>query len=183
MQEKPSKFRAAAVAGSAIGVVSSVPGLNLINCCCCAGIILGGVLAVYLYREEFREGMPPLESSDGLVLGILAGLVGAFAATVLSLLIFLAFGSLESEFVRGIVEKVLESLEDAGSLPGGAAEQIREQMEEAFAEATTVMGILGSLRMNLIIYPIFGMLGGLLGYQFFKPKPQAPLPTGAQLPQ
>ena len=115
MFEKPSKFRAAGLAGVAMGVVSALPGLSLVNCCCCAGIIGGGVLAVYLYKQEFREEMAPLESTDGLVLGILAGLVGAFSATVISLLILLVFGRWEAEMMRQIVDKLLDSMESSGS--------------------------------------------------------------------
>ncbi|HEY4612348.1 MAG TPA: DUF4199 family protein [Bacteroidota bacterium] len=174
MLEKPSKFRSAAMAGVAMGVVSSLPGLSLINCCCCAGIIGGGVLAVYLYKQEYREGMPVLESSDCLVLGILAGLVGAFASTVVSLLIFFVFGAWEAEFARNIAERILESMEESGSLPAGSADQIREALEEGLAESSTALGILSGLIMNLILYPIFGLLGGLLGYAFFKPKPVPP---------
>ena len=174
MLEKPSKFRSAALAGVAMGVVSALPGLSLINCCCCAGIIGGGVLAVYLYKQEFKEGMPPLESSDGLVLGILAGLVGAFAATVLSLLILFVFGAWEAELMSNVMGKILESLEDSGSFPPGAADEIRNAIEDSIAESSTALGILSGLIMNLIIYPIFGLLGGLLGYLFFKPKPVQP---------
>ncbi len=174
MLEKPSKFRSAALAGTAMGVISALPGLSLINCCCCAGIIGGGILAVYLYKQEFKEGMPSLESTDGLVLGILAGLVGAFAATVINLMILFVFGAWEAEFARSIIDKILESMEDSGGLPSGSADNIREMMEQAMSESTTVVGILTGLIMNLIIYPIFGMLGGLLGYTFFKPKPVLP---------
>lgn len=174
MLEKPSKVRSVALAGTAMGVVSALPGLSLINCCCCAGIIGGGIFAVYLYKQEFREGMPPLESSDGLVLGVLAGLVGAFAATVISVMMLLVFGAWETELLRGFVEKILEAMEESGSLPAGAADDVREMMEQAMAESTTVVGMLSGLIMNLIIYPIFGMLGGLLGYTLFKPKPLSP---------
>ena len=174
MFEKPSKFRAAGLAGVAMGVVSALPGLSLVNCCCCAGIIGGGVLAVYLYKQEFREEMAPLESTDGLVLGILAGLVGAFSATVISLLILLVFGRWEAEMMRQIVDKLLDSMESSGSIPGSAADNIRTMVEDAMKESTTVVGVLSGLIMNLIIYPIFGMLGGLLGFAFFKPKPVPP---------
>jgi len=174
MLEKPSKFRSAAMAGGAMGVISAMPGLSLINCCCCAGVIGGGILAVYLYKQEYREGMPPLEASDGLVLGILAGLVGAFTATILSVFILFVFGAWEAELMRNVMETFLESMEDSGSLPPDAADQIREAMEEGIAESSSVIGILSGLIMNLIIFPIFGLLGGLLGYTFFKPKPVAP---------
>ncbi len=181
MLEKPSKFRSAGLAGVAMGVVSAMPGLSLINCCCCAGIIGGGIMAVYLYKQEFREEMPPLESTDGLVLGILAGLVGAFSATVIGLLILLVFGSWEAEMMRGIVDKLLDSMESSGSIPGSAADNMRSMIEDAMKESTSVVGVLSGLIMNLIIYPIFGMLGGLLGFTFFKPKPVPPSNAPAAL--
>ena len=181
MLEKPSKFRSAGLAGVAMGVVSAMPGLSLINCCCCAGIIGGGVLAVYLYKQEFKEEMPPLESTDGLVLGILAGLVGAFSATVITLLIMLVFGAWEAGMARSIMDKILDSMENSGSIPSNAAENIRNMVEDAMKESTTVVGVLSGLIMNLIIYPIFGMLGGLLGYSFFRPK-LVPPPSAPAVP-
>lgn len=174
MLEKPSKFRSAGLAGVAMGVVSSMPGLSLINCCCCAGIIGGGVLAMYLYKQEFREDMPPLETTDGLILGILAGLVGAFSATVINLMILLVFGSWEAEMMRGIMDKILDSIERSGSIPGSAADNMRTMLDDAMKQSMSVVGILSGLIMNLIIFPIFGMLGGLLGYSFFRPKPVPP---------
>ena len=69
MFEKPSKLRSAILGGLIIGAISGIPGLNLLNCCCCAGILLGGAMSVYLYRQEFTNEMPPMESSDALILG------------------------------------------------------------------------------------------------------------------
>src|SRR3990172_10679909 len=71
MPNKPDKIRVSLICGAIIGAVWAIPGLNLINCCCCAGVILGGVLAVYLYKQEFTEEMQPMESSDAVILGIM----------------------------------------------------------------------------------------------------------------
>ena len=60
MIEKPNKLRSAILGGLVIGAISGIPGLNLLNCCCCAGILLGGAMSVYLYRKEFTNEMPPM---------------------------------------------------------------------------------------------------------------------------
>lgn len=170
MLEKPSKYRAALFGGIAIGLVSSIPGLSLINCCCCAGIVLGGLLTVYLYQRDFVEGMPPLEASDAAMLGIMAGVVGAFAAVVFDLLLLLTMGPVAQEFVQSVVERLLENLEESGSIPAEAADQIREQLQDALSQGTTVRGVLSNLFFSLVVYPLFSILGALIGYALFRPK-------------
>lgn len=181
MLEKPSKYRAALFGGVAIGIISSIPGLNLINCCCCAGIIFGGMLSLYLYNQSLEEGMPPLEASDAVILGVMAGIAGAFIATVIDLLLLAAVGPVGMEFVRSIVEGALENLEESGSVPPDVASQIRDQLDEALSESSTVSGILGGLFISLIIYPIFAMLGALLGFAIFRPKKRLDQQTPAPI--
>jgi hypothetical protein len=175
MHEKPNKFRIALISGIVIGAVSSVPGVSLINCCCCAGVWLGGVLAMYLYKQQFAEGMPPLESSDALMLGLMAGVVGAFVATIVNLLIFWTFGPVEAQLVKSIVGKVLDRVAEQGSLPTDMADSIKDQLEQSMKDAGRMSNIFGGLFITLIVYPIFAILGALLGFAIFKPKnpPQA----------
>lgn len=166
MTEKPNKLRVALISGAVISLVSAIPGLNLINCCCCAGIILGGVLAVYLYKQEHVEGAPAMESSDGLILGITAGVISAFTTTLLNLLIMTLFGDVASEFLRSFTEQILEN----ANLPPETIDQLRSQIDASMAEASTFMGVMKELLLNLLIHPLFAMLGGLIGYSIFKPK-------------
>lgn len=173
MPEKPGKLRVSLISGGVIALVSAIPGLNLINCCCCAGIILGGVLAVYLYKQEHVEGAPPLESSDGLILGVTAGVISAFGTTVLNVLIIALFGDVASEFVRSLTDSILEQ----ATLPPETLEQLRDQIDASMAEATTFMGVMKELLFNLLIHPLFAMLGGLIGYSVLKRRDaQSPLP-------
>ena len=175
MFEKPSKLRSAILGGLLIGAISGIPGLNLLNCCCCAGILLGGALSVYLYRQEFTDEMPPLESSDALILGIIAGIIGALVTTALSAMITLLLGPVETEMMRNFMEKLTQKLEDHGSVPPGTMENMRDQFEQAIKEGGTVGGILRSLVYALILYPIFSMLGGLIGFGIFGKK-KRPVP-------
>lgn len=170
MLEKPNKYRIALISGAMIGVVAAIPGLSLINCCCCAGVWLGGVLAMYLYKQQFTEGMPPLESSDALMLGLMAGVIGAFIATIINVLIFVTFGPVEAELVKSIAGKVLDRMSEQGSIPSDMVETLKGQIEQSIKDSGRMSNIFGGLFITLIVYPIFTILGALLGFAIFKPK-------------
>ncbi|MFZ1978168.1 MAG: hypothetical protein WAV76_09450 [Bacteroidota bacterium] len=173
MMEKPSKQRAALLGGLVIGLVSGIPGLSLLNCCCCAGILIGGALSVYLYKEEFTAEMPPLESSDVLILSIIAGIIGAVVATAVSGVVSAFSGPIETEFLRKIMTRVTDKLASMGALQQDAIDEIQNQLEQAVQEKLTFGSLLRSLIFTLIIYPIFSMLGGLIGFGIFGKKKQA----------
>jgi uncharacterized membrane protein YoaK (UPF0700 family) len=178
MLDKPNKWRAALFGGLAIGLVSGIPVISLVNCCCCAGILGGGVFAYYMYREEHTEGMVPLESSDALILGIMAGVIGAFVQALIHGILVLLFAGMQEQLMRSIMGKIVDKLEQSGSFPSDALDQMRDQIEKSMRESNTMWGVMLNLFMSLIIYPIFAMLGGLLGYGIFRSKkPQQTQPT------
>ncbi len=170
MLEKPSKLRIALISGGIIGAVSAVPGISLINCCCCAGVWLGGVLAFYLYKQQLTEGMPQLESSDALMLGLMAGVIGAFTATIVNVLIFVTFGPVEAELVKSVAEKVLDRLVEQGTMTPDMVDLMKEQIDQSVRDAGRLSSIFGGLFITLIVYPIFAILGALLGFAIFRPK-------------
>lgn len=175
MLDKPSKQRAVLLGGAIITVISGVPGLSLINCCCCAGIMVGGLMGVYFHRQDFQPGMAPFESSDALVVGLLAGLVGAVGATILGTLFSLLLGGFEAELLGGFYDRLLSELTRSGTLTDDMADQLRDQMERSFEESTSFGGIMANLFVAIIVYPVFAMLGGLIGYGIFNKK-QTPAP-------
>ena len=170
MLEKPSKLRIALICGAVIGAVSAVPGISLINCCCCAGVWLGGVLALYLYKQQLTEGMPQLESSDALMLGLMAGVIVAFTATIINVLILVTFGPVEAELVKSLVGKLLDRLAEQGSITTDMVDMMKEQFEQSIRDSGRLSNIFGSLFIALIVYPIFTILGALLGFAIFRPK-------------
>ncbi len=170
MLEKPGKLRAALFGGLLIGCISGLPGLNLLNCCCCAGILGGGLMAVYLYQKEFTDEMPPMESSDALILGIVAGIIGAVTSVTLSAIITFMFGPVEVEMLRKFFDRLVQKMAEQGSVPQDSVDQLHDQFEQAIHEGHSIGGILRSLITALILYPIFSMLGGLIGFSLFKKK-------------
>ncbi|MDO8680687.1 MAG: DUF5518 domain-containing protein, partial [Acidobacteriota bacterium] len=75
----PAKTQPALLGGLAIGVLSALPVISLANCCC-AWILFGGALAAYLMQQNHPE---PVNAGDGAIVGLLAGIVGAFVWLVL----------------------------------------------------------------------------------------------------
>ncbi len=160
MFEKPEKFTPALYGGIIIGIISSVPFLNFLNCLCCAGVIIGGILSVYFYKQNFTSEMPPFTSGDCLNVGLYAGIIGAIIATALSAVFLILFGNVVGEFI-------LEYLRSADiELP----EETFEAIEKAFSQQLTFISILTDLVVSLILYSLFGLLGGIIGYNIFKPK-------------
>ena len=182
MLEKPGKLHAALLGGIIIGVVTGLPVISFINkCCCCGGVMLCGMLSLYLYKQEFNDETPPLESSDALILGIIVGLAGALIGTAVGILSSLIFGPIDKK----IAIKLLNWVEEQGTLPPDSLNQADEminQLQKSIDEGLKLRDILSELLFGIILYPIFSMIGGLIGYGIFgKKKPAAPPAAPMQL--
>jgi hypothetical protein len=166
MQAKPNKVLPALYGGIIMGVISGVPFLSLINCCCCAGILFGGLMAVFFYKKDLTQEMPPLSSSDALVVGALAGVFGAVVASVLDGLFMMALGNLTGEKIADLIREFYDRSGVTSDLPPGTLDQL-DALRNAQFSALKVF-------QAFIIHPLFGLLGGLIGYAVFKPKPEVP---------
>ncbi len=164
MRPKPDRFMPALYGGLVIAGISAIPGLNLLNCLCCAGIMLGGFLAVLFYRQELTPEMDPLTSNDCVRLGVLAGIIAAVAGTFISVLISLVFGNVAIEVMLQIIHRMNVDI----------PAELQQQIDLALAQGISLLGIITSLVFSLILDSIFAMLGGLIAWSVFKPKLQVP---------
>ncbi|MDP2207145.1 MAG: hypothetical protein Q8K98_00030 [Bacteroidota bacterium] len=160
MYEKPDKIIPAIYGGIIIGIISSVPFLNLINCLCCAGIMGGGVLAVFFYKQNFTPDTQPFSKGDCLTVGVFAGIVGALVGTVLDVVFLMTFGNVVGQFV----------LDNIQNMDIDIPEESLEAIKQVFQETASIYSVMFSLISSLILNSIFGLLGGLIGYNIFKPK-------------
>lgn len=101
-KNKSSLIVPALIGGFASGFLSSLP---LANCFCCLWIILGAGLAVYLYS---RDNPKALTSSDGLLLGILTGLI----ATITDFFLSIPFQAINLALSRHLLEWLSQFAED-----------------------------------------------------------------------
>lgn len=161
MNDKPNKLMPALYGGIVAGVISGLPFINIINCFCCAGVMLGGLLAVFFYKKDLPPDTSPLTSSDGIQLGVLSGVFTAIISTILGAIIFFSAGNVTGEALYNFM--VESGIMD--QLPPETLEQMEEGLMSAEISPLSVV-------MSFIIDPLFGLLGGLIGYALFKPKQQ-----------
>jgi hypothetical protein len=155
---KPSYLQAALIGGAVAGVLSSLPIIYLGNACCCLWIVTGGLLAAYVLQQDQPA---PLRPADGALVGLLAGVVGAILALVISIPIDL----LTAPFERGIVQRLRES---AGDMPP----ELRDAIDNVInnREGGAVVGIAmraASFFLSLFVGSAVSSVGGLLGAVIF----------------
>lgn len=167
----PSRVQPALFGGLAIGVLTVLPVVNLVNLCCCAWVVSGGLLAAYLLQQNSPT---PILSGDGAIVGLMAGAFGAIIGTVLSIPLAMALGPMQLD----IFDRVLQSSRDMPPEVRGILEQWRNGM---VGGAVMGIGFGITLLFSLCFYSIFGLLGGLIGAAIFKEHaspPPPPPPTG-----
>ncbi len=138
------------VGGLVAGALNSIPILNFINCFCCAGIMLGGAVALIYYDRSFtvREYINP---ATAVTVGITAGLFGAFISLGIDYLIYINFGHWELDFMYD----VLEAIEEVPPVIEEMLYELEQDLQAGF--------IWGSLIFrNLILMPIFCLIGAMI---------------------
>lgn len=156
MPPKPSKLMPALYGGIIMAVISSIPVLNFVNACCCAGVMLGGFLAVFFYQKDLTPETP-LTGSDGVLLGALAGVFGAVIGTIFTMIIFSLFGNVTMRAIYDFLNQYRDQI------PPESFDQIERAMSREGLSAITLF-------FSLIIDTLFGLVGGAIGYAVFKPK-------------
>ena len=150
----PSKTNAILL-GAALVAVTSTSYLNIVNVLCCAGVIGGGVFAVYRYTSDNRL---TISGGEGAKIGFLAGLAGAVIALLLNF-------ALRSIGIR-------DDLAMSNMMLARFADQMQpEQIEMMEAQIDLpVWKTMFSLwtPVAILVSGAFGAIGGLIGAAAFK---------------
>ena len=171
----PAKLQPALLGGLAIGVLTSLPVVNIVNLCCCAWVVFGGALAAYMMQQNHPA---PVNAGDGAIVGLMSGAVGAVIGSIISIPIAMAMGPYQVE----MMERILESSRDLPPEVRAWFEQWRSGM---MTGAAIGIGFIFSVIFSLVVYSIFGLFGGLLGALMFKkntPPPPPPPVSGFEPP-
>ncbi|HMS65983.1 MAG TPA: hypothetical protein PKD83_12110 [Ignavibacteria bacterium] len=142
-------------------LIAIFPLLNLINVFCCAGIMAGGFVGVYTYWKQLKPLGLPLETKDGGMIGILSGILSAVFVTGFGLLISLFSDS-------NPILDVLNTFDEMGIQTPPEMLQYLDKFSNEFSEhgfSPTITLI--SFISNLILYPLFGSIGALIGVNYF----------------
>jgi hypothetical protein len=162
--ETPSKIKPALIGGVTLGILSlamgNVPLLNLLNCCC-FWVLSGGALSAYLY---IKDSPITIKSSGGASVGALAGFLGGIVFAVLSTTVaVLMSGGADPEKIYQSMKPFLDAQADPK-----AAEMMKVWLK--FIAEHMILFLFVSSIFNIIIYTIFGALGGVIGVAFFEKR-------------
>jgi hypothetical protein len=141
-------LKPAVIGGVLLGILSSLPIINLFNCFCCAWVIGGGVLAAYLY---VKESPVPATLGRGVALGLLTGLIGGIVTALFSI--------------------PWQALEQVPNSPPETLDRLRALSQRgSFDIFFLAIGFV----FVVVTYSIVAMLGGAIGVAIFeKRKPAA----------
>ena len=127
------------VFGAGTGVLSIIPIINWLNCLFCGWMLLGAMFTVKVIGDKANAS---IEVGEGAIIGLLTGLVTG--------VIYGGFSAMMVGFQAGQVQQLLSQ----------------------FGGGSMSMGIGGlvitSLCIGILVFPIFGALGGLIGAAVFK---------------
>jgi hypothetical protein len=160
----PAKLQPALLGGLAIGVLTSLPIVNIVNLCCCAWVVFGGALAAYMMQQNHPA---PVSAGDGAIVGVMAGAIGAVIGALISVPIAMAMGPFQME----MMERVLQSAQDMPPEVRAWFEQWRNGM---MSGAAIGVGFVLSVLFSLCLYSVFGLFGGLIGAVMFRKTPPPP---------
>lgn len=144
MRNKQYYLMPVLVGGAVAGVLSAMPIVQYGNCIFCLWMLLGAGLAVMLVQNKAQT----VDTSEGAIIGALAGVVCAV--------------------IHGAGWGAIMALFGASMIPAAARGEIGN--DQALASGGMLAAIVvGAFVLMLIIYPLFGALGGLFGALIFKP--------------
>lgn len=147
--------------GAAVSAVLSTSYLGILNCFCCAGVVIGSVVAIWHYTNRFDL---TIEAGRGAVIGLIAAALGMLIALFLNFFLMKAgLGGQEVvyDFIMGFF---------AGVMDPDQMEMIEEQME-AQQEMQQNIGLgsyLVSGLLPLFVASLMGAVGGAIGAAIFK---------------
>jgi hypothetical protein len=161
-------LKPALIGGVLLGILSAVPPVSLFNCACCAWVIGGGILAANLY---VRSSPTAVTLGTGFLLGLLTGAIGGVVSTLFSIPIRMLLVSM-GMWGAGEMRQMLSEL----NLPPEWRDLLTSVMSNSGSPHIAFIVVAGLI--NVVVYALVAMLGGVLGVAIFeKRKVQGPPPT------
>ena len=154
-----ARLQPALFGGLFIGVLSALPLVQAGNCCCCLWVIAGGVLAVYLRQQNTPYA---IASAEGALMGLLAGAIGGVVTSLLSIPMQAISGPMQERMMDWVV-----------SMNPDFPADLRGMIERGPGSG---LFLIASMVFNVVVYSVFGLLGGLLGTAVFKKNAPPPPP-------
>lgn len=165
---QPSKFTPVIISSFLMVFISIFPVLNLLNLLCCAGIIIGGAAGTYYYGRQLEKTGSFIQNKDGIMIGLLAGIISAIIYVIFSTLIMMISQQNPVELVYKMTEQY--------NIP--IPPESEKMLQTVFNEyqkngfSTIMIGV--ELFSRIVSHCIFGPLGGLLAASIMNKRRNVP---------
>ena len=145
--------------GAVLGVLSALPIVSAGNICCCLWVVSGGVVAAYFLQQSDAA---PISTGDGALVGLFAGVIGAFIYLALAIPITILIAPMEQAFMEGLRQRIFDNM--GGTMPPGFGGGVPGYIGQG-------IGLMISFLFMLFVGSMFSTLGGLLGAAIFRRRP------------
>jgi hypothetical protein len=166
-----SMWKPALTAGVLLGIFSAVPPLSFFNLCCCAWVLGGGVLAAHLY---IKNSTAVVTLGTGVGLGIMTGAIGGIVTTVFNIPVQLLMNTVFARYA----EQARQMLSEMPNLPPA----LREIILSSGNVQLTPLSVILAMFLNIIIFGLIAMIGGVLGVAIFEKRKIEVTPPVSQPP-
>lgn len=163
--QKPGKIIPILIGALMIVVISSFPVLNFINFFFCAGVIAGSIAGVYYYNKKLVPASLPLTYKDGAIIGGVSGFLGAVISIIIVIFAVLLLKILNIDFAS-VVEEIFRKFGLPAHRSGLSHRMIDEYREHGFSITHIILVTIA----YGITYPLFGIIGGIIGTAYFNKK-------------
>jgi hypothetical protein len=119
-------------------------------------VLAGGAMATFMLSKQ----RPGITYGDGAFAGVLSGVFGAVVATVVSIPVRII-----SARMFGSQEQAMEELFE--QMPG-AEGALKDLFMRLASPEISALNITATLFMNMIVFSLFAMIGGILMVAFFQ---------------
>lgn len=158
-----SKYFPTLVSGFAAGVLTTVPVIKSLSCC----LLVPAAVAFALYADKRISGKDePIQMSHAITFGIFTGLFTTLFGTTFDLLI--TFITRTNDLVAAYPE-ILKMIGTISFMPADspsmkeALNLLEQSRDEIVNNGFSIFYSFMILMNNLIVYPVFGLLGGVIG--------------------
>jgi len=153
MTDSKKFISAAILSGILTGIISSIPGVSTLNCCC-LWFLLGGFWTSYLIWYKQNN----ITVWQGIGGGFFAGIITAFIYSILNTIVLAMSSGDKIAQMREVLEQ--------------SQQQIPPEMMDVFANLinSPLVAFLLFLVFGILIFPIAMAIGGLVGALIFTKK-------------
>ena len=156
-----SKFTPVIISTIIITIISVFPFLNFINLLCCAGVMLGVVAGTGYYNNQLKKSGENIQFKDGASIGILSGILSALLVIILTTIISIAMKQNPIPTLYNIIDK------QGFHLPPDVEILLQKISDEYSKSGFSITLTIANLVLYIITYPVFGLLGGIIGVSIF----------------